>query len=187
MQRPATIACRRCGETVTVRGRGPVPTYCAGCRSKPKVRSGPRPASIECRLCGSPVEVKSRGPLPKQCRGKCQKPLRVATERPNSRKTTKDVVPRELHHPAKPRTQPRLKRSSREPVVSTTVETRPQITRLDVAAVAQRLATPNYGFYARLSRMRRILSIGLWLLVIVAVVLIFLVGSQPAPPESLAR
>ena len=57
------------------------------------------------------------------------------------------------------------------------------VTRLDVAAEAQRLAVPNHGFHARLHRVRHLISIGLWLLLAVVIVLVFLVGSQPSPPE----
>ena len=182
MQRPATIACQRCGNTVTVRGRGPVPAYCAQCRSQSKSGSESRPDSISCRLCGSPVDVKSRGPLPKQCRGKCENPAKPAHERRHrGHDTTAVGLP-----PSKPPPQPekpRRPRRSQLEIVATTSVRNEQITRLDVAAEAQRLATPNYGLHVRLSRMRQTLSIGLWLLVIVTAVLIFVLGSQPAPPE----
>lgn len=58
-----------------------------------------------------------------------------------------------------------------------------QITRLDLATKAQRMPTPNHRLHVRLSRIRHALSIGLWLLAVLAMVLIFLLGSQPAPPE----
>jgi hypothetical protein len=58
-----------------------------------------------------------------------------------------------------------------------------QITRLDLATKAQRVPAPNHRLYVRLSRIRHALSIGLWLFALLAMVLIFLLGSQPAPPE----
>ena len=182
MQRPATIACQRCGNTVTVRGRGPVPAYCTECRSQSKRSTEPRPVSISCRLCGSTVEVKSRGPLPKRCRGKCQNPAKPARERHRRQHPTTDVVPHQSKPAPRPGHQRRPQRSQPETVASTSARNA-QITGLDVAAEAQRLPTPNHGLHVRLRQMRQTLSIGLWLLVIVAAVLIFVLGSQPAPPE----
>ena len=178
MLRPATIACQRCDNTVSVRERGPVPAFCAKCRRQRKRASDPRPVSIACRYCGSAVEVRPHGPLPKQCRGECQEPAKQASSRRRDYRTL-DVVPPESVRPLQGGANGRPDPAQRQ----ATGPFNAQPERLDVAAEAQRLATPNYELHVRLGRMRRVLSLGLWLLVVLAVVLIFLVGSQPSPQE----
>ncbi len=180
MTRPATIACRRCNEQVTVRERGPVPAYCAGCRSQPRRDGEPRPISIACRNCGAPVEVKSRGPLPKQCRGKCRPGAKQLPDRTrhHDHGTTESPAPGPragIKRPPGP--------AERQTVRPAGFANEVQITRLDLATEAQRRPTPNHGLHVRLGRIRHAVSIGLWLLAVLAIVLIFLLGSQPAPPE----
>ncbi len=184
MPRPATIACRRCNEQVTVRGRGPVPTYCAGCRSQPKRDGEPRPVSIACRNCGAQVEVKSRGPLPKQCRGKCQPGANQLPDRirHHDHRTTESPAPRSAR-PSRAGIKRRPQPAERQTAGPAGFANEVQITRLDSATGAQRMPTPNHRLHVRLSRIRHALSIGLWLLAVLAMVLIFLLGSQPAPPE----
>ncbi len=174
MPRPATIACRRCNDTVTVRERGPVPTFCPQCRARARRVQQLRPASVACTNCGAEVEVKPRGPLPTRCRGTCGEPVRVPTR--SHRNRTTDVVP---HDPARPaEAEPASQPASRP-----TAPADAPATRLDVAAEAQRLAAPNHGLYVRLSRVRQVLAIGLWFVLALVVVLLFLLGSQPSAPE----
>lgn len=173
MPRPATIACRRCNDTVTVRGRGPVPAFCPQCRTRGKRVQQLRPVSIACKNCGAEVEVKPKGPLPTRCRGSCVEPVRVPARSHGNRTT--DVV---LHAPNEP-TQ--VEPASQ--LVGQPAGDDEPTTRLDVAAEAQRLATANHGLYVRLSRMRHALSIVLWVAILLGLVLLFFLGSQPSPPE----
>lgn len=184
MPRPATIACRRCNEQVTVRGRGPVPTYCAGCRSQPKRDGETRPVSIPCRNCGAQVEVKSRGPLPRQCRGKCQPGAKQLPDRSRNHdhRTTESPAPRSAR-PSRAGKKRRPQTAERRTAGPAGFANKVQITRLDSATDAQRMPTPNHRLHVRLSRIRHALSIGLWLFALLAMVLIFLLGSQPAPLE----
>jgi len=161
-----------------------VPTYCAGCRSQPKRDGEPRPVSIACRNCGAQVEVKSRGPLPKQCRGKCRPRAKQHPDRFRhpDHATTGSPAPGSARPP-----RAGIKRppgpAERQTVRPAGFANEVQITRLDLATKAQRMPTPNHGLHVRLGRIRHAVSIGLWLLVVLAMVLIFLLGSQPSPPE----
>lgn len=72
--RPDSISCKRCGTTVSVKAKGPVPSYCAGCRKGGSAKRASRPRVVACERCGREVDVKSRGPLPRFCRDGCPAP-----------------------------------------------------------------------------------------------------------------
>lgn len=70
--RPEAINCARCGTSVTVKAKGPVPAFCSQCRGRGKRARTDRPATVACERCDQPISVGARGPLPRFCRGGCK-------------------------------------------------------------------------------------------------------------------
>lgn len=189
MGRPETIVCTRCGTSVTVKARGPVPSYCAACRRTSR-RSTTRPTHISCEQCGTKVLVGSRGPLPKKCRGGCAtEPRSQATLRTHMALRPWDRTgPVEAAPPARPLTAARS-RPEKVPESTTTVQdTQPAtvaggiVTRIDTHHPATIVDTEDLDRRIRAQQLRHALSIGLWIAVIALIAVVVFVGSQPAPP-----
>lgn len=79
--RPETITCARCGTSVTVKAKGPVPAFCSQCRGRGKRTRPARPETVACERCAEPISVGARGPLPRFCRGGCKQPARATLVR----------------------------------------------------------------------------------------------------------
>ena len=190
MGRPETISCERCGTTVAVNAKGPVPAYCADCRRN-RARAV-RPERVDCERCGAEVLVGTRGPLPRYCRDGCRDgngrasttPVRVTrpTAEPvpitaGASSATATISPAGAVSPAQ----------SAAPVATALVEdTRPAlvapttVTRMSTVDPHSVLDRADLGRTHRRRQIRHRAAIAAWLILVLAVVLILLVGSRPA-------
>ena len=178
MGRPETISCERCGTTVAVKAKGPVPSYCADCRLSrtPSVR----PESVDCERCGARVVVGSRGPIPRYCRDGCQN---------GNGRSSPDVVRLTFPVADPVPVRPRVEAPAQQPAVVAAPATgqagfKPTtVTRLATIDPASVLGQEDLGRTARRRRLRHNAAVAAWLIIVLAVVLILFIGSRPAATD----
>lgn len=172
--RPETIICERCGNTVPVKARGPVPSYCASCRRTRRKTTAPRPATVPCQTCGRPVAVAERGPLPRTCRGGCrpqespEPPVTATVAPPDARTGPRpwDHSPVEVDATPPPAPLP--------PPLAITA------TRIDaVGGVLMGARTIERRVW--INRVRRAAATAAWILFVLIIGLIVMFGGRPAP------
>lgn len=220
--RPETISCERCGTTVPVKAKGPVPSYCADCRKTGPVKRAQRPTVVSCQRCGTDIQVKSRGPLPQYCRDGCNvgrtgsqnarlaargiqevvpatpaargdMQERPANERPPSAPTITKTAPSETRkRPVKPHHatdrrdaatethRPRNYAPHPSPVLEAAEAEGPTV--LTIAPVIPTTDANRRERLAKWRRWRNVISVTLWIVVALILVLVFIIGSRPAPP-----
>lgn len=185
MGRPETISCERCGTTVAVKAKGPVPAYCADCRRR---RTRPsRPQSVDCERCGTEVRVGARGPIPRYCREGCRdgngrasvQPVRITlptATRTGTIPAAVNIAPAQASSPPlAPAVVATVPVESPAPFVATTVT---QMSTIDPNSVLDRR---ELGRTHRRRRRRQQAAIAAWLILVLVVLLILFVGSRPAP------
>jgi hypothetical protein len=178
VDRPKTIACARCDASVTVKSKGPVPSYCPDCRRARKSRKSPRPEFVSCERCGSDVSVRPRGPLPRFCRDGCQAPAVDAAQpvdMPAGPQTPAVQRPwdRAPNHRTARKPKPTAPRSPSEPIKPATA------TRIDTVYPA--VGTADLSKAVRVNRFRHAVAVLGWIAVVLIIALIVFVGSRPAP------
>lgn len=175
--RPETITCERCGDTVLVKAKGPVPSYCASCRRARPNTAKPRPTTVPCRDCGQAVPVAARGPLPRTCRGRCR-----PQESPRPQTAPAGTSP-ERRTPLRPWDSTPVETPGAPPPADVPQAAPPppaDATRID-AVGGVLIGTRTIERRVWLHRVRRVAATAAWILFILIVALIVVYGGRPTP------
>jgi len=168
-----------------------VPAFCADCRGKSPRRGQARPKVIACERCGAEVSVRARGPLPRFCRNGCT----VETVQPSAQPRPDRSAVTGLR-PWDQVTRPGAKQP--QPAAPTAPSSRPPeplspigagggiaaatVTRMDTIHPATIVGSSDLDRRVKVRRIRNIAAGAVWLAIIAIIVLVFVVGSRPAPP-----